>query len=138
MYGSKGFIDQYKQSSKAAATDDPHRTIALLLAGAIERVTVASAAIERGDVPAKIRALQSAVGIVDGLRMSLDMEAGGDIAAGLEALYDYISMRLVEANSGNDREALAEVARLLGEIETAWAAIPGRLGTAIPSERAGA
>lgn len=138
MYGSKGGIDQYRKTNKAIDTDDPHRVIALLLAGAIERTGMARAAIDRSDLQGKLAAVQSALGIVDGLRLSLDRQAGGEIAEGLESLYDYIAQRLVEANVENDTAKLDEVVRLLREIETAWAAIPAQLRAAHPSEHAGA
>lgn len=127
MYGKRSFLDQYRQTSAAAAEQDPHRVIALLLAGAIERVRMAQSSLARGDIPGKAQAISAAVAIVDGLRLSLDHEAGGEIAAGLESLYDYASLRLVEANAGNDRVRLEEVAGLLGEIESAWAAIPRQM-----------
>lgn len=138
MHGSRGFIDHYRQTNKAVDTDDPQRIIALLLAGAVERANLARAALERGDIAAKVQAIQSALGIVDGLRLSLDLEAGGEIAAGLESLYDYIGRRLIEANAGNDAAKLVEVTGLLQEIETAWAAIPRQLGASYATERAGA
>ncbi|MBB5016487.1 flagellar protein FliS [Rehaibacterium terrae] len=130
MYGKRGFLDQYRQTSSAAAEHDPHRVIAMLLAGAIERIRLARLNLERGDIAGKAQAIGAAMSIVDGLRLSLDHEAGGEIAAGLESLYDYASLRLVEANAHNDDGRLREVEGLLGEIESAWAAIPRQMGAA--------
>lgn len=39
-------------------------------------------------------------------------------------LYDYVLQRLTEANLHNDRAALDESLQLLGEIDSAWNAIP--------------
>lgn len=138
MYGKRGFVAQYRNTSSAAAESDPHRLIAMLLAGAIERTRLADACLERGDTLGKVQAINAAIQIIDGLRLSLDHGAGGEIAAGLESLYDYASTRLVEANAMNDRGRLAEVAGLLGEIESAWAAIPQQLGTSYAAGTAGA
>ncbi len=52
------------------------------------------------------------------------IEAGGEIAGNLSALYDYVMHRLTEANLHNDPEALRESLELLGEIDSAWNAIP--------------
>jgi flagellar protein FliS len=65
------------------------------------------------------------------------MEAGGEIAQNLSALYDYIQRRLFEANMQNDTAALRECDALIGDIQSAWAAIaPG--APAEPARMAGA
>ncbi|HTH40447.1 MAG TPA: flagellar export chaperone FliS, partial [Rhodocyclaceae bacterium] len=53
----------------------------------------------------------------------LDTQAGGDLAERLDALYGYMSQRLVMANLKNDPAILDEVTGLLNEIRTAWAEI---------------
>ena len=78
------------------------------------------AAIEAGDVPRKGELIGKAIGLVDGLRMSLDVEAGGGLAENLEALYDYMSRRLVEANVHSSVRALDEVSSLLRELAEGW------------------
>ena len=55
--------------------------------------------------------------------MTSPAEAGGDIADGLQALYDYAQRRLIAANLDNDAAPLHEVDDLLGDIESAWLAI---------------
>lgn len=130
MYGKRGILAQYRQTHSAAADDDPHRLIALLLAGVIEQVRGAGACIAQGDVPGKLAAIRRALDILDGLRLSLDHQAGGEIARGLDSLYEYASLRLVEANLRDDTARLQEVESLLAEIESAWLAIPQQLQTA--------
>lgn len=122
MYGKRQ-LAQYRQAN-AAVENDPHRVIALLLAGVIAHCRQAGVCIAQNDVPGKIEAIGCAMDRIDALRLSLDHDAGGDIARGLESLYEYASLRLVEANLHNDAEKLQEVDRLLGEIESAWNAIP--------------
>ncbi|MFZ5757649.1 MAG: flagellar export chaperone FliS [Pseudomonadota bacterium] len=123
MRGSSEYIAHYRQT-RHADSGDPHHVVALLLAGAIERVRAAEGAMRQNDVANKTRLLGSALDIVEGLRLSLDHDAGGEIAGRLEALYDYMTFRLVEANLRNDPMRLQEVASLLSDIESAWAAIP--------------
>jgi flagellar protein FliS len=119
------YLDMYRSAGVAGAVADadPHALIALLYRGARERIRTARAALQRGDVPRKLAAVESACSIVDGLRMSLDHAAGGAIAAQLDALYDYAVRRLVEANSGNDDAKLAEVDALIESVESGWQAI---------------
>jgi flagellar biosynthetic protein FliS len=72
----------------------------------------------------KGKAIGEACAIIGHLNGSLDHEAGGEIAGNLSALYDYVIQRLTEANLNNDVLALQESLSLMGEIESAWNAIP--------------
>lgn len=103
---------------------DPHRLVQLLLDGAASAIASACGAIERGDLPAKSRAIGRAVGIVDeGLRNALDLERGGSVAAALHALYTCVLVRLTQANCNNDGALLRECSRLLAPVREAWSAI---------------
>lgn len=125
MYSARSFADQYRQTSVSSAVMDasPHRLIALMLSGARERARLAVACLERGDLPRKAQAITDASAIIGGLNGALNLEAGGEIADGLHALYDYAQRRLVQANAANDPAPLREVDELLADIETAWNAI---------------
>jgi len=59
-------------------------------------------------------------------------KAGGDIALNLDALYEYMCQRLMQANASNKPEWLDEVSRLLGEIRSAWLSIPQSRGANPP------
>jgi len=118
-------INQYQAVGAASASyADPHRLIQMLLEGAIGRTNAALSALAQQDLPAKAQLISKATAIIDGLRGGLDMEKGGELAANLDALYEYMQLRLFHANLKNDAAALEEVARLLGEIKQGWDAIP--------------
>ena len=103
---------------------DPHRLILMLFDGALLSIATASAAIERKDIPGKGQAISKAIEIInDGLKISLDYEAGGELAERLGALYDYMTSRLLYANIHSSRPALDEVGGLLREIKGAWESI---------------
>ena len=121
----RNYANQYRSTGVSAAVleADPHRLVALMLAGARDRIRLAGACLERGDIPRKAKAISDASGLITGLNGALNLEAGGEIAQGLQSLYDYAQQRLLLANSDNDAEALTEVDSLLGEIESAWLAI---------------
>lgn len=125
MHSARTLANQYRQTDVASATLEasPHRLIALLLAGARERARLAAACLERGDLPRKSKAISDASAIIGGLNGALNLEAGGEIADGLQALYDYAQRRLLAANIENDPAPLREVDALLGDIESAWLAI---------------
>jgi flagellar protein FliS len=54
------------------------------------------------------------------LNQSLDMSAGGEFAANLRGLYDYLDRRLLESNLRKEPEGIREVIRHLGIIRAAW------------------
>ncbi len=118
-------------------TASPHRLIQKLLYAGLEKLAIAKGAIERNDYSAKSRYISWAIAIIDGLRMSLDMEAGGEIARNLESLYDYMSRRLYEANVKNDIEAINEVSKLLREIQEAWDGIADEVNAQGSAQPAG-
>ncbi|MEN9417279.1 MAG: hypothetical protein RI988_899 [Pseudomonadota bacterium] len=105
----------------------PHRLIAMLFDGLFECLAQGRAAMRSGDVAAKNRLLSKAVRIVEeGLRASLDMNAGGKLARDLNELYGYIALRLTRANLRNDEKGLEECVGLLEPLRQAWMAIQPR------------
>jgi len=115
-------LDHYRSVGAygAAAAADRKELVLRMLDGAQDRIASARGHMQREETADKGEAIGKAIGIIDGLRASLDIEKGGEIAANLDALYDYMNRRLVEANAANRVELLDEVAHLLGEIRTAW------------------
>jgi flagellar protein FliS len=100
---------------------DPHRLIVLLFEGALAAVDRAVAALAEHNVQEKTRALTHAIEIIrDGLSASINVEEGGDVAANLKTLYEYMASRLTHANFQNDLGAIQEVRGLLAEIGDAW------------------
>ncbi len=114
---------------------DSHRLVLMLLNGALSNIAVAKGSIERGDVPAKGEAIGQAISIVNGLRGSLDLKVGGELAENLDRLYDYMERRLLDANLRSDATVLEEVSSLLHEIKEGWLAIPPEV-RANPAEAA--
>jgi flagellar protein FliS len=98
----------------------PHKLIQMLLDGAIEKVQLARGYMERHEIAKKCETVSWAMAIIDGLRSSLNMKDGGAIAENLDALYDYMLRRLLDANLDNDPAALDEVVKLLNELREGW------------------
>lgn len=99
---------------------DAHQLTAMLLGGAVERITQARSHIRHRDVPAKGATISKAIAIVGELRASLDHDAGGTLAQRLDSLYDYVSRRLLFAQLNDDDQALAECIGLLGQVRDGW------------------
>lgn len=116
------------QSNVETAT--PHKLIEMLLDGALSKLHLARGLMEQKQIAAKGEQISWALAIIDGLKAALDLTAGGEVAANLDALYDYLMRRLVVANLDNDVAVLDEVARLLNEIRLGWNGIrqqPGQV-----------
>ena len=85
-------------NTQTSITDaDPHKLIQLLYSGALERINMAKARIQAKDYGGKAKLINKAIEIVGGLRSFLDLEQGGELAARLESLYDYMERTLLEA-----------------------------------------
>ncbi len=119
-------INKYNQVAVQTGVNDasPHRIIQMLLDAALEKIAKAKGFMLNKKIPAKGENISLAISIIDVLRASLDMQAGGEISQNLQSLYDYMSRRLVEANVSNNVEMLDEVANLIIPIKQAWDAIP--------------
>lgn len=106
---------------QSSVTDaSPHRLVQMLFEGALERIAQAKGAMARNEIARKGELLNKAINIVGGLSGSLNDSEGGELAANLDALYDYIMRRLVQANAENDPSILDECGRLLGELKSSW------------------
>lgn len=119
---------QYQQVGvKAQVTEaDPHRLIQMLMQGGLDRIAQAKGAMEREAFAEKGVLIGKAISIIGGLRDALDQDVGGELAANLDRLYEFMTMRLFEASRHNDVDKLNEVGKLLGEIKQAWDQIAPR------------
>lgn len=132
MFG-KSFnpVNAYAEVGLSAKVNSasPHELILLLFEGAASAITVAKLHIEQGEIAKKGRLISQAIDIIsNGLKASLNLEAGGQLAEQLAALYDYMVRRLLTANLENSTVALEEVHRLLSEIHSAWVEIGPKAG----------
>ena len=132
-------LKKYNQVRAHVQTEgaSPHRLIQVLMEGAMEKIRVAKGLLERREIPEKVRNINWALTIIDGLRQSLDMEKGGEIAQNLESLYDYMQRRLVVANMENNPQILDEVSGLMLEIKSAWDAVPENISKESRNQVAG-
>jgi flagellar protein FliS len=123
-------LRQYRQSGVAYQLEDasPHRLIAMLYDGALERLAIAISGIANRNTADKLRGIDSTIAILEHLNGVLDYKAGGDIAQRLASLYDYMIRRLIKAKLENDAEGVREVAGLLRTIKAGWDAIAPQVG----------
>ncbi|MCM0045432.1 MAG: flagellar export chaperone FliS [Burkholderiaceae bacterium] len=129
MFGtSRPGANAYRQMSvdTDALAASPHQLIVMLFDGALRALDTAAAQMQAGDIEGKGRSLSKAIEIVgSGLAASLDLKAGGEIAANLASLYDYVIRELVAANLRNDADTLDRARQLLAQMRASWVEIGG-------------
>ena len=122
-------LQQYQVVNTQSQVFDasPHRLIQMLMEGGLSRLAQAKGAMERGQVALKGELLGKAIAIIGGLREGLDLRQGGELAANLDSLYEYMSSRLLQANRSNDVAIIDEVAGLLREVKSGWDGIANQI-----------
>ncbi len=134
--GANAYSAVGMETGVVAAT--PHKLIVMLFEGAMLAVSSALQHMQSGNIEERGKAIKHAVAIInEGLRASLNKNAGGDIALSLDSLYEYMSTRLMTAHLKNQPKVLEEVLQLLKGLKDAWDAIdPGKLAASSQPEPA--
>ena len=133
-------LKQYQSVNLQARVMDatPYQLTQMLMEGGLARLAQARGAMEHGNIALKGELIGKALGIIGGLRDSLDLEQGGEIAANLDNLYEYMTRRLLEANLNNSLQQVEEVSQLLREIKEGWDGIADQAATLPTAVAAGA
>ncbi|BCZ51775.1 Flagellar protein FliS [Enterobacter hormaechei] len=120
--GNNAYSSVSLDSQIAGAT--PHQLIVLLYDGAINAMRRAEIYFQSGNIARRGEMISRAINIIDnGLRAGLNHEVGGQIAADLERLYEYISRSLLEANLNKSGEMLPHLISLMVDMAETWKAI---------------
>jgi len=116
----------YKMVGQVGRVDYANQVelVQMLFSALLESMSEAEGHMQRGSVELKCKSIARADKIVQGLRITLDHEQGGELARNLDALYEYVSRRLLHANLRNDVESLQEARGLMADISSAWEMLP--------------
>ena len=116
----------YKMVGQVGRVDYANQVelVQMLFSALLESMSEAEGHMQRGSVELKCKSIARADKIVQGLRITLDHERGGELARNLDALYEHVSRRLLHANLRNDVESLREAHGLMGDISSAWEMLP--------------
>lgn len=105
-------------------TASPGQLIVLLYDGAIRFMHRAIEGFDIGNPSERIETINNnllrAQDIIAELTACLDMEAGGEIAANLFRLYEYMHHRLTHANVKKTAEPIREIVALMEDLKEAW------------------
>jgi flagellar secretion chaperone FliS len=115
----------------SVSTASPHDLVKLLFEGYFEAIAQAKGGIQTNDIALKAKGISKAVAIIDeGLKACLDMKQGGQLSTNLWNLYEYVSLRLTQANLKNDLALLDECVQLITPIRDSWVQISSQANTA--------
>lgn len=103
------------------ATGKPEQILLLLYDGAIRFVYRTATAIAEKNVEQKNLNINKTVAILSELSATLDHNIGGQVAADLTALYDFMIRELTRVNLTNDQNRLENVRTILTDLRDTWA-----------------
>ena len=128
---------QYAQRYAAAQVTvvDRERLLLLVFEGGVKFLRLTREALAAGDLHGFGANLGRAQAIISELRATLDFAAGGEIAANLARLYEFMLFHLTEANA---QQSVAHVDQVLVVFATIADAYRTILEAGAPAEPAGA
>jgi flagellar protein FliS len=121
---ANGYARTYQ--TQAVLTASPGLLVLMLYDGALRFLAQAQVALEADKddwhrFEVINRNIQKAQNIIAELKGTINHEAGGEVAANLDRLYEYYIRRLHEANFKKDVTPVIEVEGLLRELRDGWA-----------------
>ncbi|SDL67973.1 flagellar export chaperone FliS [Halarsenatibacter silvermanii] len=118
-YGQNGNTAQKYQKTSIETADDG-KLVVELYKGAIKFMKLARKQIEEENPMEANNLLIRVQNIITELMNTLDFEQGGELAANLEALYDYMLNELVQANLDKDAERIKNVEDMMMQLLESW------------------
>lgn len=112
------YTNQYQENQILTASQE--QILIMLYDGAIRFCRQAIAANDERDEPQKLGRISKVFAIVVEFSNSLNHEIGGDIAADLDALYQFMLRELNHARRDDSGEHLKNVEKLLVDLRKTW------------------
>ncbi len=118
---------RYAQAYRTASveTASPAKIVLMLFDGAIGFLHRALIGFDQDTLTVRNETINNNLvksqRIVNELRASLDLNAGGELALTLHRLYDYMDEQLRQANFKKDRAPILISLELLGKLRAGWA-----------------
>jgi flagellar protein FliS len=106
----------YQENSVLTAS--PGDLTLMLYNGCLKFLNLAKKAIEEKNITEKNTNLQKAQNIINELMVTLNMDI--EISKQMMALYDFVRIKLIEANVKNDLAALEEAESIMIEFRDTW------------------
>jgi len=134
---AQGYARTYR--SNAVLTASPGQLVLMLYDGALRALAMTREAFTRPeDDVARLQVINQqllkAQAIISELQGGLNFEAGGEVAATLEQVYEYYNRRLFEANMRKQVAPVVEVERLIGDLRAGWAEMLTKQNSSLSNE----
>ena len=114
------YAAQQQYSNNHIATASSEQILLMLYDGAIRFTRQAIAASEQNDHTEKIGRISKVFAIIVEFSNTLDHDIGGEIAADLDGLYQFMLRELGQARTDTDEEKLKVVENLLVDLRKTW------------------
>lgn len=121
MIAAQSSAQRYQETQFATA--DRGRILLLMFEGGLKFLAQSRVGLEAGDFLRFGQQLGRAQAVIAELMHTLDHKAGGEIAANLERLYQFMLDHLVEANRRKSVRHVEQVSHLLATIADAFRTI---------------
>jgi len=119
--GELALIGHDAYRTNAVETASPEQLTLMCYDGALRFMRRARAALEAGNLDEASSATGRAQAIINELNITLDMEAGGEIATNLRSLYLFVNRHLSDALVKHETNRIDESMGIVGELREAWA-----------------
>lgn len=86
----------------------------------IDNLRAAADAVDCGDIEARHNCVAAASELITHLYLSLDHDQGGEIAANLARIYDFVLTRLPRVSMDNDAVLATKLADMLMPLRASW------------------
>ncbi len=127
------YHNAYKHNE--VSTSSQGKLILMMYEGASKFTTMALKCMDDGDIAGKATYIRKTHDIVNELSVSLDLKKGGEVAARLETLYQFILRQLTLANIKSDRAALESILKVLAPLYDAWKQLFDNGDIVVPGEK---
>ena len=107
--------------SNSVLTASPEQLVVMLFDGALRFSRRALMAWDNGDRGAATQSVGRVTAIINELNVTLDLEAGGEIAENLRSLYIFMVRYLTESVVENEPQKVRQVMGMLLELREAFA-----------------
>ena len=110
--------DAYR--TNAIETASPEQLTLMCYDGALRFMRRAARSLDAGDFADASYAVGRSQAIVNELNVTLDMDAGGEIATNLRSLYLFVNRHMSDALVAKEAGKVRESVGLIGDLRSAW------------------